>query len=469
LKYIWTQVRIVCVGWMIVLGVLGCSAANSTPTFAPPSPSAARSPNPRRTLRATVSPEDISPNTPLTHGPVVGAVTDTTARVFARTNTASRVQIRYGTKPDLSDAQRSSVQATDTSTDFTTIIPLTGLAPSTTYYVDVLVNDASQLTAPYPYFKTFPPPGSSQNFSFVLLTDSSITRNRYVKTFLNADAEHPDFVILGGDFPHGRPNTLEKKEWNFKAIYSAGTSPAMRDFVKTILAHYAVAHMWDDHDYGPDNGDKTYALKQMSLQVLREYFPTYPMTQYGDWQKFSYGQADFFLLDARSQRDSALSPNTLTKSMLDGDHLGAQGQLTWLENGLKQSTARWKFMISPVPFNATSKPTDSWAAFPAERRALIDFIQTNNITGIIILSGDLHMGGIDDGTHSTFPEMVVNGTNGAGCTSTQTPGIWSEGTYDNGKQPCNGYGVITVMTHPDRVLLQVKDSDGKTRLSFTVQ
>jgi len=454
---------------LLVISGLGCSAVNGAPTLAPTRTRPAANANRKRTLRPTASLADISPNTPLTHGPVVGAVTDTTARVFARTNTASRVQIRYGIQADLSDAQSSAIQTTDASTDFTTIIPLTGLAPSTTYYLDVRVNDASQLAVPYPHFKTFPPPGTSQNFSFVMLTDSSITRNRYVKTFLSADAEHPDFVILGGDFPHGRPNTLEKKEWNFKAIYSAGTSPAMSDFVKHILGQYAVAHMWDDHDYGPDNGDKTYALKQMSLQVLREYFPTYPMTEYGDWQKFSYAQGDFFLLDARSQRDSALAPNTLTKSMLDGDHLGAQGQLTWLENGLKESTARWKFVISPVPFNETSKPTDSWAAFPAERRALIDFIQKNNITGIIIISGDLHMGGIDDGTHSTFPEMVVNGTNGAGCQSTKTPGVWSQGTYDNGNQPCNGYGVITVMTNPDRVLLQVKDSDGNTRLSYTVQ
>jgi phosphodiesterase/alkaline phosphatase D-like protein len=34
--------------------------------------------------------------------------------------------------------------------------------------------------------------------------------------------------------------------------------------------------------------------------------------------------------------------------MLDGNNLGLFGQLAWLENGLINSTARWKIIFSSV-------------------------------------------------------------------------------------------------------------------------
>jgi len=406
----------------------------------------------------------------LSHGPVVGAVTDSTARVFARTSDNAEVRVRYGKLADLSDAIESNAQRTSTEHDMTTIISLSNLDPATVYYIDILVDGVSQLSAPYPQFKTFPPAGSAQEFKFVHLTDSSAAPNLTAKSFANADAEHPDFVILGGDFPHGNPQTLEDRRVLYKQLYDPATSPSMNDFVNLILRRYPIAHMWDDHDYGMNNGDKTYPRKAMSFQVLQEYYPLYPVTAFGDWQKFSYTQADFFLLDSRSQRDPNGTPDGSDKSMLDGDNLGAQGQWVWLTEGLKNSTATWKFILTPVVFNTTTKGVEAWGGFGYEREKLIRFIKDNGIKGIIFISGDLHAGGIDNGENSAFPEMVNNGPNGPGCLSTARVGKWSEGSYgDNSGAPCNGYGVITVMTNPDRVLLQVKDSFGRTRAEYIVK
>jgi phosphodiesterase/alkaline phosphatase D-like protein len=69
----------------------------------------------------------------LTHGPIVGAVTDTTARVFVRTSDSAEVKIRYGQAADLSDAVESVAQQTGAEHDFTTILPLSDLTPATTY------------------------------------------------------------------------------------------------------------------------------------------------------------------------------------------------------------------------------------------------------------------------------------------------------------------------------------------------
>jgi alkaline phosphatase D len=403
-------------------------------------------------------------------------VTRDSAEVFVRTDSEAEVQIRYGTEPDLSDGQESSVSTVAAWRDYTTQISLTSLDPSTTYYLDVLVNGQSQLTPPYPQFKTFPPFGVSTPFKFVVLTDfkrADSDRVPDTPVFREASNERPDFVYIGGDFDHRDPTSLAEKRQMFKDLYTPAND--YEDFVFEILRRYAMVHNWDDHDYASDNADRTYPYKARSLRVLKEYFPVYPCTQYGDWQKFSYGHVDFFLLDSRSQRDPWTDPQSREKSMLDGDDLDAAGQLWWLKRGLRSSAATWKFILTPVVFNPTNPVLDSWSGCRHERRKIVNFVQRSNIKGVILISGDRHAGAVDDGTNSGFPEMLVPAANMNSCNSTGSAnlplGIWSEGTYGGEIPPpslCRGYGVVTVLTNPDRVILEVKDEYGTTQVSHTV-
>ncbi len=402
----------------------------------------------------------------LTHGPVVGAVTPHTARVLIRTSAAARVKLRYSTQPDLAGAQETAPVGTQTESDFTAQISLTDLMPATTYYLDVVVDDVSAKRAPYPSFQTFPPENAAADFSFVVLSDfkKDFMKPYPVETFARAAAEHPAFVIIGGDFDHRGPKTQEAKREMFKELYAPGG--ASGDLVAQILERFPVAHMWDDHDLGPNNADKTYAGKELALAVLKEYFPTYALSRHGDWQKFSYAQADFFLLDARSQRDPETVPNGPGKSMLDGDNLGAEGQLQWLLDGLKNSRATWKFILTPVVFNPTHPKTDAWYGFRAERDKIVKFIRDNGIRGVILISGDSHLGAIDDGTHSDFPEMIVPPANIGGCVTAPALGEWSEGIY--APKACPGYGLVRVRQNPTQVELLVQDDKGRTRVQYIV-
>src|SRR5438105_1452235 len=85
-----------------------------------------------------------------------------------------------------------------------------------------------------------------------------------------------------------------------------GTDPTtafMGDFVNLVLRKKPIIHQWDDHDAGINNIDKTYPNWNLSQQVFEEYVPSYrlPSVTPGIWQNFSYAQADFFVLDCRSQ------------------------------------------------------------------------------------------------------------------------------------------------------------------------
>src|SRR4030065_2604705 len=73
------------------------------------------------------------------------------------------------------------------------------------------------------------------------------------------------------------------------------------------------------------------------------------------------------------------------------------------------------------------------------------------------------------GTAFGFPETVYPSPNFSNaCLTGLSPGNWSEGIYYNPEGSCNGYGVVTVLTNPDRLLFEIKDENGNTRLSHIV-
>jgi alkaline phosphatase D len=414
----------------------------------------------------------------LSVGPVTGAVTSSQASVFFRTTAANTAMVLYSTDPALANPVSSAEVQTDSAADFTAMVPISQLQPLTTYYLNIVVGGVAQLSPPYPSFSTFPPPGTSMNFKFIYLTDFANLLNgasgvAVTPSFRNAAAENPAFAFIGGDYDHRGVVGLGPHRTMFQQLYNPA-SFGMADYVNDVLDRMPIVHQWDDHDSGPDNIDRTFALWHETYTAYTEYFPRYstPAIAPAIWQSFAYAQVDFFMLDNRSQRDIEYEPDGVHKSMLDGNHLGPRGQLVWLENGLLMSKAKWKVIFSSIPVNPTTKFPDSWSGYQAEWNALRHFIQDNQIKNIVILSGDLHSGGIDNGTVSGVVEMVVPNVNIITPTtescSTGVVGRWSQGIYNNTAGSCRGYGVVSVTTNPDQMTLQVKDENANVRLSYTM-
>jgi alkaline phosphatase D len=413
---------------------------------------------------------DFSSGQTLTHGPVVGGVTSEGATVFVRTDKGAAMQLRYGTDPNLQTFSTSTTVRSKVQSDCTGMIALNSLTPETTYYVNPVINGVPQFSSPFPSFKTFPAEGSTRDFSFVVLTDFTNVKNltKYVPTYARAAATNPALVFIGGDFDHRQPGLLASKRQMFKDLYNP-KSRFMGDFVNLILRRFPIAHQWDDHDAGENNIDKTYSKWSLAQQVFEEYVPSYPLPSVtpGIWQSFSYAQADFFVLDCRSHRDRDLDRDTISKSMLDGDVLGSAGQLEWLENGLLESTAEWKVIFTSVVTNPTTKIPDGWGGYQTEWNELKDFINENEIQNVVFISGDLHLGAIDDGTASGFPEMCVGQPNGekTGYCGTAHSGQWSEGYYTD---TCSSFGLVTISDNPDQLKLQIVDQDGVAQISYTI-
>jgi alkaline phosphatase D len=406
-----------------------------------------------------------------THGPLVGAVTDTSAKIFARTNKPATVAIETTTNPDVWPGVRSDSIQTAEESDDTAIVPITGLTAETKYYYRILVDGMPQQSAPYPSFRTFPPPGSFRDFTFIVISDTDhVPDGQDAPVYAKVDEEDPAFVIQIGDFDHSVPLTLDQMRRQHQDVRD-GPYPSSIAFHEHIAPRFPFFHVWDDHDYGTNDSDKTFPGRADALKAFKEYYPVpdLPNPDAGIWHKFRYAQCEFFMLDLRSQRDPNASADGPDKSMLDGDNI-PNGQKQWLKDSLVGSTARWKFIITSVPFNRTSKYArrDAWSGFGTERTEILDFLSQNAIGGVIFLSGDLHSGGgIDNGTYSGRPEMNVPHTNMVHG-DTGALGQWSEGILSGEGEDRAGYGVIRVLRNPDRVVLETRGLDGVLRKTYEV-
>lgn len=404
-----------------------------------------------------------------THGPVAGGVTQTAADIFVRTDSAATVQVQFAPNENLTRSRTSTSVTTSSTTDFTAQVRLTNLIQNREYHYRVLVNGAPQQTSPYPKFSTFPPTTQTSEFSFAVASDvrnSSIYPTDKPVIYEKIQNDNPAFMVQIGDYDHSNPTTLTLMRSMHRRLQGAETGHGL-EFIPHIGSQMPFFHVWDDHDIGRNNADKTYSGRAIARQAFAEYYSTSLLANpsAGVWHSFRYGPAEFFLIDARSQRDVATDVDNSSKSMLDGDNI-TNGQKAWLFNGLLNSTAKWKFILTPVPFNITCKPTDSWGAYKTERNELLAFLDANDISGVIALSGDAHTGGaIDTGVNAGIPEMAIPHTNLLPNQTASGPaGIWNMGLISGNGEAGQGYGLITV--DDDEVLLEAKDRNGATRLSY---
>jgi hypothetical protein len=153
-------------------------------------------------------------------------------------------------------------------------------------------------------------------------------------------------------------------------------------------------------------------------------------------------------------------------SMLDKDNLGATGQIERLCNGIINSTARWKFFCSSIVWNARvsgSSISDTWYGWDTERferTYIVQRLQDAGVQNLIILSGDRHFAGIDDGTTlGEWPEMTSSAFHRVALDPIM---LWSNGTFKG-----QNYGVIEVDGTAHTVTLSVKNNAGTAASGIT--
>ncbi|MCA9499854.1 MAG: alkaline phosphatase D family protein [Nitrospira sp.] len=305
----------------------------------------------------------------------VGDVTPHEAMVWLKTTDAQTVNIQYSTDSQWSTFQETATVLTSPETDFTTHIPLTGLTPNTRYWYRSLMRGKG--------------PGRPCQFITAPLEDNMTT----VTFVIGGDTRHsfqpfsimetirtvnPDFFVFLGDTIYADKDTPARELSAYWNKYREN-----RDrFTERLFAETSVYAIWDDHEVDSDF-TSTNPLMPIGRQAFFTYWPIRQHTTDSTrlYRTFRWGKAvELFLLDTRQYRNPA------TNTMLGAD------QKQWLLAKLEASSARFKFVISSVPFS--DPRADKWGEFPDERDEILKFLTEMNITGVLFLAGDVHYGAI---------------------------------------------------------------------------
>ncbi len=350
----------------------------------------------RRALQALISAWTLSPYAAwarsetgsyrLMQGPMIGAIGPRSASIFTRASARAAVTIEYGRREDLSDARRAPPVSVGPDNDYIARIELTQLEPSTRYYYRPLLDAATDryLSRNPPFsFRTAPPVGRRSDFKIAFGSCARIQAYPVQPIWDAVALADPDmFLWLGDNVYH---DTLEPRimdeMWRMQR-----NVPNLLPILRSI-PNLAI---WDDHDFGLNDHDRENPVKEASLASFKRYWanPSYGLPETpGVFFKQSYGHVDLFMLDGRYHRDPNAAPDGPTKTML-----GAE-QLEWLKHGLRTSNATFKILACGSGWSSAKGPGgDSWAAFLDERNRLFDFIRDERIAGVVLISGDTHVG-----------------------------------------------------------------------------
>ncbi len=411
-------------------------------------------------------------------GPMPAWSTMTEVAIWLQTRRPARVQLRYWPRGAATEARLTEPTSTDASGDHIATVVVDGLRTGTRYDYEVYVDGArrrfahrlSFRTQPQWRWRSDPPPITFAFGSCAFVNDPPFDRPGpgYGGDFGIFDAiaaTRPDFMLWVGDNTYLRePELHTESAMRYRYRHTRGFAPMQRLLASTH--HYAI---WDDHDYGPDNSDRSFPLKQTALRVFRDYWPAPAYgtpSAPGCYHRFTWGDADFFLLDDRTYREPAPAEGQYAE-----DYLGAT-QLAWLIDGLRTSDATLKFVVNGNQVLNTISKHERYTRF-AEGRRLFEAIRRHRIGGVMFLSGDRHIAELNvarlDGLYPLYDFTSSPLTSGAGYHAdekdnpSRVDGTWVTRTRNFGRV------AITGPKDDRRVVLSCHGPDGATLWQHVVR
>jgi alkaline phosphatase D len=402
-------------------------------------------------------------------GPIVGSVTTTSARIWIGYRGKGKNAVILGDTATkrIYYPSNYSYLASDGVVSLT--FDFTGLQPGHVY--NVIVSIEGWKTQAKAGFRT-QYDTNIKDFSFSLGSCALMNTDwlRFIfpgaKTDIFTSMKHRqgDFMLwLGDNIYYLSPKNYNTAEGMF--THNMKVRNRFTQF-KSFLSSMPQYAIWDDHDFGPNDSNDTWRLKDSSLAIFKSFWPnTYPeQSQFnGNYFSFRYYDAEFFMMDDRYFRDPPGDSS--------GHFLG-ENQMVWLKNKLQLSDAAFKFIAIGTQVLNENKFGETYQQYPKERQELFDFIAKNNIKGVIFLTGDKHYSEISRKDFGGYP--IVDFT----CSPITSPVLPRRllGAYDNPTRvpgtdfAHHNFGHISITGAPgDRICtLEIDGRYGKKRRELII-
>ncbi|MDX6752288.1 alkaline phosphatase D family protein [Geminicoccaceae bacterium 1502E] len=237
-------------------------------------------------------------------------------------------------------------------------------------------------------------------------------------------AWRPDLLVFAGDNVYGDVTSGEMRE--LKAAYDkAAASPGLA----RLRAAQPVLSVWDDHDYGRNDGGGDFPFKATSQRLFLDFWGVPEedprRRRPGIYTSAIHGpegrRVQVILLDTRSFR-SPLRPTDRPgapgreRYLPDPDPAATmlgEAQWRWLEEELRRP-AELRLIVSSVQVLADGHGFERWGNLPAERRRLLGLVSRTGAGGVLFLSGDRHIGALyrlDEEVPYPLHEITSSGLN----------------------------------------------------------
>ncbi|MFN8287782.1 MAG: alkaline phosphatase D family protein [Chitinophagales bacterium] len=307
----------------------------------------------------------------------------------------------------------------DSSTDFCVKVDATGLVPNTWYYYRFKTNNTYSCigrtrTAPL---------GTNTDMRFAVVACSN-----YQDGFFNAYKDiavknDVDAVIHLGDYyyeygiddftPGVDSSRLHEPQTEILTLadYRMRHSQYKLDpDLRYVHQMYPFITVWDDHETANDSWSGGAQNHTDSVEGYWNDRKEYSRKAYFEWMPIRNvhnsvdtihrviplgNMADLILLDSRLEgRQQQIGTTGTAVNDTNRTMLGA-AQLDWFKQQLSASTAKWKLignqvMMSPLKVLGQAVNQDQWDGYPAERSKIFNYISSNNINNVVVLTGDIH-------------------------------------------------------------------------------
>lgn len=406
-------------------------------------------------------------------GPMLGYVEMQEANLWIQTKQAVPFEIKYWKTGADSTLRYTYKDSTDAAESNTARIKLTDLDPGTTYRYELYL-DGKKISRPYEtefstqklwQWRTKPPNFSIAMGSCLYINDRQYDRpgdpyGKGTEILRKINEQNPDIMLwLGDNVYYREPDFYSKPRMDYRYKDARNTPD-----IQPLLANAINLAILDDHDYGPNNSDRSYRMRQEALDIFKRYWvnPGYGIKGTdGVFTRYKYSDVEFFLMDDRYHR----APNNLHKTHKD---FFGQEQLQWLKDGLVGSNATFKIVVVGNQVTNRKNTHESLFAYGQEFDELMKFLDRNNVPGLIFLSGDRH-----------FTELLKTERKNKYPIYEFTSSPLTSGTYGsldeskefNNPQRVEGtleyqdqnFGMIRVTGEKDerKLILQTYGSDGK--------
>ncbi len=285
----------------------------------------------------------------------------------------------------------------------------------------------------------------------------------------------PDLFLMIGDNVYGDMASGELTD--MKAAYAAADALPQFRRLRAEMRHLVI---WDDHDFGRNDGGADYPLKRESKELFLDFW----RIPAGDPRRMREGLYHAATFGPAGRRVQVILPDTRWfRSPLKPTDRRAPGkeryvpdddpaktmlgeaQWAWLESELLKP-ADLRLFASSVQVVADGHGWERWGNFPRERQRLYDLIARAKASGVIFLSGDRHVGGIyaeTTGTPYRLYDLTSSGLNQFFAGAREAgPNRLGE-LYDQ-----VNFGTIDINWTGRTVALSVVDVEGRIRRSVTV-